>query len=91
MLSQTKAVAALRRGGRKRNLERRATEIREALRAPQLDAPAAVAVASGTAASALVAVIGVFNTQIAALEAELVDHFDEHPDARDLPQPSRTW
>jgi len=87
-LSQAKAVAALRRGGRKRNLERRATEIREALCAPQLDAPAAVAAASGTAASALVAVIGVFNTQIAALEAELVDHFHEHPDAeiyRSLP------
>lgn len=87
-LSQAKVVAALRRGGRKRNLERRATEIREVLKAPQLDAPGPVAAASGTATTALVAVIGVFNTQIAALEAELVDHFDEHPDAetyRSLP------
>ncbi len=87
-LCQAKVIAALRRGGRKRNLERRATEIREALGAPQLDAPGSIAAASGTAATALVAVIGVFNTQIAALEAELVDHFDEHPDAetyRSLP------
>lgn len=87
-LSQAKVVAALRRGGRKRNLERRATEIRQALNAPQLDAPGPVATASGTATTALVAVIDVFNTQIAALEAELVDHFDEHPDAetyRSLP------
>lgn len=87
-LSQAKAVAVLRRGGRKRNLDRRATEIREALQAPQLDAPAAITAASGTATSALVAVIGMFNTQVAALLAELVDHFDKHPDAeiyRSLP------
>jgi transposase len=87
-LSHAKVVAALRRGGRQRNLERRATEIREALSAPQLDAPAAIAATSGTATTALLAVIDVFNTQIAALEAELVDHFDEHPDAeiyRSLP------
>lgn len=87
-LSQARVVAALRRGGRKRNLERRATEIREALSAPQLDALGAVAAVSGTTTTALVAVITVFNTQIASLEAELVDHFDEHPDAeiyRSLP------
>lgn len=87
-LSQAKAVVALRRGGRKRNLERRATEIREALRAAQLDAPGPISVASGTATSALVVVIGAFNAQIAALEAELVEHFQEHPDAeiyRSLP------
>lgn len=87
-LSQAKALAALRRGGRKRNLERRATEIREALREPQLDAPGSVVTASGTAASALVALIGMFNTQIATLEAQLVRDFDEHPDAetyRSLP------
>ena len=87
-LTQAKVVAALRHGGRKRNLERRATEIRETLSAPQLDAASAFAATSGTTTTALVAVIGVFNTQIASLEAELVDHFDEHPDAeiyRSLP------
>src|SRR5829696_10357146 len=80
-LSQAKAVAALRRGGRKRNLERRATEIRAALQTAQLDAPGPISAASGTATGALVAVIGVFNAQVAALEAELVDHFEEHPGA----------
>jgi len=87
-LSQAKAVAALRRGGRKRNLERRATEIRAALQTAQLDAPGPISAASGTATGALVAVIGVFNAQVAALEAELVDHFEEHPGAeiyRSLP------
>jgi transposase len=87
-LSQAKAVSALRRGGRKRNLDRRASEIREGLCLPQLDGPAAVADASGTTTTALIAVIAVFNAQIAALEAELVDHFDKHPNAeiyRSLP------
>jgi len=87
-LSQTKIVSALRRGGRQRNLDRRASEIRACLSVPQLDGPPSVAAASGTAAAALVAVIGVFNTQITALEIELVDHFDKHPSAgiyRSLP------
>jgi hypothetical protein len=87
-LSQAKAVSALRRGGRRRNLDRRAGEIRVGLRLAQLDGPGAVAEASGATASALVAVIEVFNAQIAALEAELVEHFDKHPSAeiyRSLP------
>lgn len=81
-LSQAKAVSALRHGGRKRNLDRRASEIREGLCLPQLDGPVAVAAASGTTTTALVAVIDVFNAQVTALEAQLVEHFDKHPTAR---------
>ena len=40
-LSRSKIASALRKGGRQRNVERRAEEIQEALRAEQLEAPAA--------------------------------------------------
>ena len=40
-LSSTQIRAALRRGGRKRNLEQRAAAVRAALRSPQLEAPPA--------------------------------------------------
>jgi transposase len=80
-LSTTQIVAALRRGGRQRNLERRAAEIREALRAPQLAAPVLVAQAQAASVAALVAVIRTLTTQITALEASLGEHFEQHPDA----------
>lgn len=51
-------VAALRRGGRRRNLEARARAIQEALRAEQLAAPEVVSEAYGEVVRALVGVIG---------------------------------
>ncbi len=83
-LSQAKTVSLLRKGGRQRNLEQRASEIRSALRAPQLAAPALVAEAQAANTTALVAVIRTLSEQIARLEAELVDAFDRHPDAEIL-------
>jgi transposase len=83
-LSEARIVTALRRGGRQRNLERRASEIRAALQAPQLAAPPLVAEAQAANTSALVAVIATLNEQIARLEAELTDAFDRHPDAEIL-------
>jgi transposase len=80
-LSTAQLVAALRRGGRQRNLERRAAEIRAVLRAPQLAAPPLVAEAQAASAAALVAVIGTLSAQIAALEASLAERFEQHPDA----------
>ena len=56
-LSRSKIAAALRRGGRQRRVDERAGEIQDALRAPQLAAPAAVATAMGASVSASVAVI----------------------------------
>jgi transposase len=83
-LTETRLVSLLRKGGRQRNLERRAGEIGAALRAPQLEAPPLVAEAQAANTTALVAVIGTLNEQIARLEAELVDAFDRHPDAEIL-------
>ena len=83
-LSQARIVRALRGGGRQRNLEQRAGEIRTALQAPQLEAPLVVAEAQAANTSALVAVITTLNEQIARLEADLADAFDRHPDAEIL-------
>jgi hypothetical protein len=81
-LSRSKIAAALRRGGRQRRIDERAVEIQAALRAPQLEAPAVVAEAMGASVGALVAVIAELSTQIDRLEAELADHFEQHPDAK---------
>lgn len=87
-LTQARIVSALRRGGRQRDLERRASEIQAALREPQLAASPLVAEAQAANTTALVAVIATLDGQIASLEAELVDAFGRHPDAeivRSLP------
>lgn len=83
-MSVTAITAALRRGGRKRYFEPRARSIQAALRTEHLRAPAALADAYG----ASVAAIAEMTHQIAALEDQLVRHFDAHPDAeiiRSLP------
>ena len=87
-LSQSKIASALRRGGRQRRIEQRTFEIHTALRGEHLTAPDLISDAMGSAARALVAVIGELTAQIAALETDLADHFDQHPDAeiiRSLP------
>ena len=83
-LSEARIVSLLRRSGRQRNLERRAREIRTALRAPQLAAPALIVEAQATNTTALVAIIATLNEQIARLEAELAEAFGRHPDAEIL-------
>jgi len=83
-LGKARIVAALRRGGRQRNLERRASEIRDALQAPQLTAPPLVTEAQAANASALVAIISTLVEQIDRLEAELAEAFARHPDAEIL-------
>ena len=80
-LSIAQIRSALGKGGRQRNLDRRASEIQQALRTPQLDAPPAVTTAFAATTKALVEVIAGLNTSIAELETELAAHFDEHPDA----------
>ena len=87
-LSRSKIAAALRRGGRQRRVEERAGEIQNALRAPQLAAPAAISTAMGVSVSASVAVIAAMSAQIAELARELEAGFESHPDAevvRSLP------
>ena len=76
---------ALRRGGRERNLERRAAEIQQALRAEQPEGGGSRwPTPSAPASAARVAVLVSLNQQIAALERELGEHFDRHPDAEIL-------
>lgn len=78
-LSQVKA--ALRAGGRQRNLEAAAAKIQAGLRTEQLHAPAAVAAAYSAVVTAQVGIITALNTQLAALETQLESSFEQHPDA----------
>jgi Transposase IS116/IS110/IS902 family/Transposase len=74
--------AALRRGGRQRNINRRATEIQTAFRAAgHLAAPPLVADAFGATTTAAVAIISEVNRQITQLETTLATSFEQHPDA----------
>jgi hypothetical protein len=83
-LSRSKIAAALRRGGRKLNIETRAAKIQEALRSDQLAQPPVVADAYGAIVASLAKVIAAHNTQIAELEEVLEIHFGQHPDAEIL-------
>jgi hypothetical protein len=81
-LSRSKIAAALRRGGRQRRIEQRATEIQTALRGQYLQAPPIIADAMGASITAMVAVTSELVTQIGRLEQELGDRFEQHPDAK---------
>ncbi len=80
-LTRTQITAALRRGGRERNLARRTGEIQGALRREQLRLDPALASAYGEATGAHVAMIEGANARIARLEAALAERFSQHPDA----------
>ena len=80
-LSTAQIRSALKRGGRQRNLDSKAAEIRKTLRAPHMTAPPAVSRAFAATTTALVAVIAGLNQAIAELETELATHFEQHPDA----------
>jgi len=87
-LAPTAIQAALKRGGRQRNIAARAREIRAALHTEQLAAPAPVAAAFAATTRAAVGIITELNRQIGELEATLAQHFETHPDAdiyRSLP------
>ena len=87
-LSRSKITAALKRGGRQRNLKRRAEEIQTALRSEQLAERPLVEATFGASVSAHAHVIGALSAQITQLEAALAEGFDQHPDAvivRSLP------
>ena len=82
-LSRSKIAAALRRGGRQRRVEERADRDPDRAARPTSSkhrrwsrTPWAPSV------TALVAVIAELAAQIARLEAELADRFDQHPDAK---------
>ena len=83
-LSLSKIRATLERAGRQRNLDARAGEIQQALRAPQLQPSLEIARAYGGTVRAVVRVLAQLNTEIATLEAELAERFEGHPDAEIL-------
>jgi transposase len=83
-LTYAKIRRSLAASGRKRNLDRRAREIYEALRGPQLEAPPVVAEAYGEAAGSLVVLIDSLAHQITRLEEQLAQRFEGHPDAEIL-------
>jgi transposase len=76
-----KIRAALRAGGRQRNIDKRARQIADGLRVDTLQAPAAVVTAFAATTRSQVAIIAEINTQIRVLEAELAQNFEQHPDA----------
>jgi len=80
-LSRSRIVAALKRAGRTRNLERRAAEIQSALRDEQLAQGPVLELAYGHTTKAHVAMIRAYNAEIAELEEALTSGFEQHPDA----------
>ena len=77
-LSLAKITSALRKAGR-RNLEQRAVEIRDALRARRLEQPAMVAHAHGVAAADLAGLLLDVIARIEHQEKELDRSLKEHP------------
>jgi hypothetical protein len=80
-LSHAELVAALRRAGRRRQVDARADAIHAALASQQLAAPPVVAAAYGQVVAAAVAVIASLSGQLASLEAALTSVFGAHRDA----------
>ena len=80
-LSRPQITAALKTGGRRRNLDTTAQRIQAVLRTEQMRAPAAVAAAYACVVTAQVGVITAINTQLTELEAQLERTFEQHPDA----------
>jgi hypothetical protein len=74
-------VTVLRRAGRRRQVDARASAIRSALASQQLEAPPVVADAYRQVVAAAVAVIASLSEQLTHLEAALTAAFCAHPDA----------
>ena len=80
-LTKPQITAALKKGGRQRNFDRRVVEIQQILRSRHLDRPTVVASAYGATTTAAVGIITTINRQIDELAETLADSFRKHPDA----------
>jgi transposase len=80
-LTVARVAGLLRKAGRQRNADTRATAIVAALRAEQLSARPGVMPAYAASVSALVAVITEMVRQTAVLEEQVKQGFGQHPDA----------
>jgi hypothetical protein len=79
-LSRSRIAGALKRA-RRRDVEAKAEQIQMLLRAEQLAQPPALVAAYAATVQATVAVIAVFNIQIATLQGQVEADFGQHPDA----------
>jgi transposase len=79
-LTRAQISAALKRA-RRRDIAAKTDVILAALRSEQLSQPAALTAAYAATARSLIAVITTLNEQVKALEAQVVTHFGQHPDA----------
>jgi transposase len=80
--------AALRDGGRQRNIARRAAEIQTGLRVEHLRSTAAIETAFGATTRATIGILTEVKRQLDELDKVLAQHFEQHPDAaiyRSLP------
>jgi transposase len=80
-LPRSKIAAALRRAGRKRNVEARTIQIQIGLRSEQLRASASLERTYGVITSSLIGLVAGLNSQIEGLERDLHGAFEQHPDA----------
>lgn len=80
-LTTAQVAAALKRAGRRGDLQERAREIRAALRAPHLGQPEVIAEAYAASVQASAAVIAALNEQVKIMEAKVSELFRRHPDA----------
>ena len=71
----------LEKAGRQRNLEARAVEYQQGLKAEHLAVGPVIERAHGAIVSSQVAILTELNRQISGLETELTAHFEQHPDA----------
>jgi transposase len=78
-LSRSRIAGALKRA-RRRDVEAKAETIQAVLRSPRLSQPPQLAAAYAATVQATVAVIAVFNTEIATLQGQVEAHFGRHPD-----------
>ena len=79
-LSRSRIAGALTRA-RRRDVQARAERIQTLLRAEQLSQPPALVAAYAATVQATIAVIAVFNSQIATLQGQVEADFGRHPDA----------
>jgi transposase len=77
-LTLAQISAALKRA-RRRDIPAKAVAIQTALRAERLGQPEVVAAAYAASIQALIAVLGVLNTQITTLQGQVEAHFGQHP------------
>jgi transposase len=80
-LSLSRITAALKRAGRRGDLDAKAAAIQAALRAPALTRGPVLTAASAAITRSALSVITTLTEQILALQGEVEPHFGRHPDA----------